>query len=459
MELFELSATALRRLIRNKEASAAEVLQSHLDRIDAVNGRVNAIVTQAPEVATELAARVDQKIAAGDDPGLLGGLPVAHKDLVLTKGIRTTFGSRLFADFVPDQNALVVDRLQAAGAVTLGKTNTPEWGAGSQTFNDVFGPTRNPYDPSKTCGGSSGGAAVALAEKMVPIADGSDMGGSLRNPASFCNVVGFRVSPGRVPVLPVENGWATLPVTGPMARSVEDCALLLDAMAGPHPGCPISLPQASEPFRHQLDVDLKGTRIALAPDLAGQLPIAPEVRDMTASSASVFEAIGCEVEDACPDFANADFVFKTLRAASFSDRLLKRIRKQPDMFKETVIWNAEEGAKLTAFDIAKAERVRTELFVQVSQFMQQYDFLVLPVSQVLPFDVDTEYVTRIEGVEMETYIDWMKSCYYISNLGLPAISIPFGFADGLPVGIQIVGPHLADKAVLQIAKAFEAACG
>ena len=460
MELFELTATELVRLVRSREVSAAEVLQSHLDRIDAVNGRVNAIVTHAPELAADLAAAVDRKIAAGEEPGLLAGLPIAHKDLVQTQGIRTTFGSRLFADFVPNDNALLVDRLQAAGALTLGKTNVPEWGAGSQTFNEVFGPTRNPYHTTKTCGGSSGGAAVALAEQMVPIADGSDMGGSLRNPASFCHVVGFRVSPGRVPSLPAENGWSTLPVLGPMARTVEDCALLLDAMAGPDPACPISLPLPAEPFHQGLDMDMKGTRIALAPDFGGQLPVAQEVQDMTAASAAVFEAMGCQVDAACPDFAGSDEVFKTLRAASFSDRLLQQICKQPDMFKQTVIWNAEEGAKLTAKDIARAEQERTRLFVQVSQFMQEYDFLVLPVSQVLPFDVATEYPTAIEGVAMATYIDWMKSCYYISNLGLPAISVPFGFTDaGLPVGIQIVGRHLADKAVLQIAFSFEQALG
>ncbi len=453
-----MTATALRDKIRRKEVSASEVLQSHLEHIDAANPRVNAIVTLVPDMAVEFAARVDQKIAAGDDPGLLGGLPVAHKDLVPTKGIRTTMGSRLFADNIPETNAVIVDRLQASGAVTVGKTNTPEFGAGSQTFNEVFGATRNPYDLSKTCGGSSGGAAVALASRLLPIADGSDMGGSLRNPANFCNVVGFRVSPGRVPAVPTENGWSTLPVLGPMARTVEDCALLLDAIAGPDANCPISLPAPEENFRDNLDIDVKGMRIAIAPDFGGQLPVEKAVRDVISASAQVFTDMGCEVNDACPDFSGADFVFKTLRAWSFSERLLQQIHKQPNMFKETIIWNAEEGGKLSGADVARAEQMRTTQFMTFSNFMKDYDYLVLPVSQVAPFSVEQEYPINVDGTEMETYIDWMKSCYFISNLGVPAISVPFGFTpEGLPVGIQIVGRHLQDKAVLQIAKAFESA--
>jgi amidase len=416
-------------------------------------------VTLLPERALAAADRADQAVARGESLGPLHGLPVAHKDLVLTKGIRTTFGSPIFSDFVPEQDALIVERMRSAGALTIGKTNTPEFGAGSQTYNEVFGVTRNPYDLSKTCGGSSGGAAVGLACGLMPIADGSDTGGSLRNPANYCNVVGFRPSPGRVPSWPSLAGWATLSVEGPMGRTVGDTALLLSAMAGPDPRSPISLPEPGAGFRRPLDRDFHGVRVAWSPDF-GELPVDPRVTAVLESQCSVFQALGCQVDRAQPDFSGADEAFKVLRAWQFELAYGELLESHPGQIKDTVVWNTEEGRKITGPQLGRAERKRTELYQHVRTFMEEHEFMLFPVSQVPPFDITQLYVTSVNGVEMETYIDWMKSCYYISVLGLPAISVPCGFTEeGLPVGLQIVGRHHDDWGVLQLAHAFEQATG
>ena len=457
-ELVQKTAVELRGLVDRREISAVELLNAHLDHIESVNPKVNAIVTLCSDLALRLAESIDSKIARGEDPGLLAGLPIAHKDLLQTKDIRTTFGSRLYADYKPKFNALLVDRLQNAGAITIGKTNTPEWGAGSQTFNDVFGATRNPYDLSRTCGGSSGGAAVSLATRMLPIADGSDMGGSLRNPANFCNVVGLRVSAGRVPAHPVISAWSNLSVLGPMARTVSDTALLLAAMAGPDDRSPISIPESGDRFLADLQSDCNGIRVAVSADFGGQLPVEPAVREVISDSRSLFTDLGCTVTDTCPDFNGADQAFKTLRAWSFAAGHGENVRKYPDKFKETIIWNVEAGLKLTGDEVSTAEQMRTEVMHRVIEFFADVDFLVLPVSQVAPFPITDEYVKNIDGVEMDTYIDWMKSCYYISLVGLPAISLPCGFtAEGLPVGIQIVGRPHQEFEILKLAYAFEQA--
>ncbi|MEX0942680.1 MAG: amidase [Pseudomonadales bacterium] len=452
------SATEQLRLIATRQISCNELLEAHLRHIEAINPLVNAIVTLVPERALKVASDLDQRLGRGEAVGPLAGLPVAHKDLFPTKGIRTTHGSRRYAQHVPDENALVVERLQQAGAVTIGKTNTPEWGAGSQTFNDVFGATLNPWDTSKTCGGSSGGAATALAARMLPIADGSDMGGSLRNPASFCNVVGFRTSPGRVPAYPAAMGWFPLGVTGPMARNVSDCALLLSAMAGPDSRSPIAIDTAGSLFREPLQRDFNNVRIAFSPDFDGQIPVATSVGTVIETASIVFDDLGLIVERGCPDFDGADQAFKTLRAWSFAATHGDNVKAHPDLYKDTIIWNVEQGLKLTGADISAAEEIRTALYHRVRKYMQTCEFLVLPVVQVPPFDIDIEWIREIEGTQMETYIDWMKSCYFISTLGLPAISVPCGFTDdGLPVGLQIVGRHHADFSVLQLAHAFEQA--
>ena len=453
-DICELTAVEMARLIRAKELSARETVAAHLERIDQVNPDVNAIVTRVVEAALERARVADDALARGEAIGPLHGLPVAHKDLQLTKGLRTTYGSPIFKDFVPEEDALVVERMRAAGAIALGKTNTPEFGAGSQTFNPVFGATLNPFDRAKTCGGSSGGAAVALACGMVALADGTDMGGSLRNPASFCGVVGLRPSPGRVPTWPSRLGWSTLSVDGPMARTVADVALLLSAIAGPDRRSPIAQQEAGERFALPLDRGFDGVRVAWWTDLG--LPIDPRVRSVVDAQRPVFEAIGCRVDEAEPDFSDADEIFKTLRAFAFATGLGPMLSAHRDRVKDTILWEIDRGERLAASAIGRAELKRTELFHRMRTFMDRYEFFVLPTVQVPPFDVNQPYVTEIDGTPMETYIDWMKSCYYVSVTGHPAISVPAGFTDaGLPVGIQIVGRHQDDWGVLQFGHAFE----
>jgi amidase len=454
-----LPATELARRIRARELSAVEVMQAHLAQIDRVNPQVNAIVTLLPERALEGARAADAALARGDAIGPLHGLPIAHKDLMLTKGIRTTSGSPIYKDFVPDEDALIVERLRDAGAIAIGKTNVPEFGAGSQTFNPVFGATPNPYDLTKTCGGSSGGAAVALACGMLPIADGGDTGGSLRNPAGYCNVVGFRTSPGRVPIWPSQTAWSPLNIWGPMARTVADAALMLSAIAGPDPRAPLSIPEPGRRFAQPLDRDLRGVRIAWGRDLGG-LPVDPRVTAALDAQRHVFAALGCVVEEAEPDWSGADEAFKTWRAWHFELGMSELLDAHRDQLKDTVIWNIEAGRQLTGPQVGAAEKTRAALYQRLHQFMQRYEFLALPVSQVPPFDVDQPYVTEIAGVPQETYIDWMRSCYYVSVVGLPAISVPCGFTpEGLPVGIQLVGRHQDDWGVLQLAHAFEQATG
>ncbi len=457
-ELCFLPATELARRMRTRELSAREVLAAHLDRIEAANPAVNAIVTLAAERAVDAASRADEALAGGAEPGPLHGLPIEHMALVATAGVRTTGGSPIFADVVPDADDLLVVRARDAGAVLLGKTNTPEFGAGSHTFNPVFGATRNPYDLQKTCGGSSGGAAVALACGMVPIADGSDLGGSLRNPASFCNVVGLRPSPGRVPSWPTTNAWQDLSVEGPMGRTVEDAALLLSALAGPDARVPISSAEPGSLFAPPLAADLGAPVVAWAPDAGGTMPIDPRIVQMVDDTRSVFESLGCRTEDAFPDLAGAREVFLTLRAHSYAADLGDLLEAHRHEMKETIVWNIEQGLALSSADIARAERLRTGLVERVAAFFGRVDFLVMPVTQVVPFDLEVEYPTEVEGVAMATYLDWMQSCWCITVTGSPAISVPCGFTEqGLPIGVQIVGRRGDDLGVLRLAHAFEGA--
>ncbi|HUA21502.1 MAG TPA: amidase [Bryobacteraceae bacterium] len=459
-EICGLSAVEMARRVRARELSARETLAAHLRQIERVNPRVNAIVTLVAERAMEQAREADEALARGNAAGPLHGLPIAHKDLQPTAGIRTTFGSRIYKDFIPTVDSLLVERIRGAGAILVGKTNTPEFGAGSQTFNEVFGATRNPYDLTKTCGGSSGGAAVALACHMLPLADGSDLASSVRNPASFCNVVGFRPSLGRLPAQPAA-GWSSLSVDGPMARSVGDVAFFFAAMAGPDPRSTVSIDEPAGRFAAPYGRDFKGVRIAWWKDLGG-LPVDPRVREITNAQRRVFESLGCIVEEAEPDFTGADEIFKVLRSWQVYQSLTALPqgdpRKQRELVKETVLWELDRGEKRTADEIARAESQRAELRRRISQFLERYEFFVLPVNQVLPFDVTQPYPTEIDGVPLTTYIDWMKSCFYISLVGHPAMSVPAGFtAEGLPVGIQIVGRWRDDWGVLQMGYAFEQA--
>jgi len=457
-EICYLSATELMRRIRSKKLSCVEVMQAFLEQIKQTNPTVNAIVTQIPdEHALGLARTADEELARGEKTGLLHGLPIAHKDLVPTRGLRTTFGSPIFQNHVPDEDGLIVTRLKQAGAITIGKTNTPEFGAGGQTYNAVFGETLNPYDLSKTCGGSSGGAATALACGMLPLADGSDTGGSLRIPANFCNVVGLRTAPGRVPFWPNPAAWYPITVQGPMARTVEDTALFLAAVAGPDPRSPISISEGGESFLRPLARDFRGVTIAWSQNL-GDLPVDPQVTAVLESQRHVFEDLGCRVLPAEPDFREADEIFTVWRAWRFALGYGELLKTHGQLIKETVVWNIEQGQRLTGPQIGSAEVKRTELYHRIRQFMESHEFLICPVNQVPPFDVKDPWVKEINGVEMETYFSWMKSCYYISVVGLPAISVPCGFtADGLPVGIQIVGRHQDESGVLQLAHAFEQA--
>jgi amidase len=457
-ELCFATARELVERVRRREISVREVVQAHLDRIERVDPQVNAVVTVTPDRALDEAAAADELLAAGHEPGPLFGLPIAHKDTHLTAGIRTTFGSQSMRDFVPDNDELIVERIRAAGAITIGKTNVPEFGAGSHTFNTIFGATRNPYDVARSAGGSSGGAAAALASGMHAIADGSDMGGSLRNPAAFCNVVGLRPSPGRVPSYPSNAAWATMAVQGPMARTVSDTALLLSVIGGPDPRCPISLPEPGDVFARPLERDLSGLRVAWSPDLGGSVPVDSAVTATLLPQVAMFESLGCVVEEACPDFTGADEVFRTLRAWQFELMLGTLANTDGASLKPSLMWNIEQGRRLTGRDIAAAEVARTALYHRFREFFERYDILLLPVSQVPPFDADLEYPREIAGIRQDTYLDWMRSAYYVSATGHPALSVPGGFTvDGLPVGLQIVGPHHGDLDVLQVGYAFEQA--
>jgi amidase len=454
-DLCFLGACEQEQLIRSKKISVTQLITAHLDQVERFNPKLNAIVTLTAESALQAAKEADAQLARQDAIGALHGLPVAHKDLFLTKGVKTTFGSPIYKDNIPQVDSLPVERQKNAGAISLGKTNTPEFGAGSQTFNSVFGTTLNPYDLTKTCGGSSGGGAVALATGMVALADGTDLGGSLRNPANFCNLVGFRPSVGRVPTWPEQLGWYTMSVAGPMARSVEDLALMMSVLSGPDDRSPIALDTPGTIFTSPLQRNFKGCRVAYSEDLGG-LPLEPEVRTVMRAAREVFERLGCEVVDAEIDLSEAGEIFMLWRAWRTELRIAPLLASHKDQLKDTVIWNAEQGLDLTGPQLARAEAKRTEIYHRMREFMNTYEYFVLPVNQVVPFSVDLDYPREINGVKMETYIDWQKTAYFISAMGNPAISVPAGFTDsGLPVGVQIVGGHRQDLAVLQMAYAFE----
>ena len=455
-ELCEMTAVELAARLARKQVSAREVMTAHLAQIERVNPRLNAIVTLVAEQALAGAAKADEAIVRGGSSlGPLHGLPVAHKDLVDTAGIRTTFGSPFYRDNVPKRDALIVTRMRAAGAITVGKTNTPEFGAGSQTFNTVFGATCNPYDVTKTCGGSSGGAATAVAARMLPLADGSDTGGSLRNPPAFCNVVGLRPSPGRV--TSESTSWSPLSVPGPIARTVADVALFLSAIAGPDPRSPLTLQEDPARFRQPLARDFKGVRVAWWQGLGG-IPFESEIRRVIDGNRKVFADLGCTVEDAEPDFSGVDEAFPVLRYVANHPRYAPLVRQRADWVKDTIKFEVAEAERVTGDAIGRALARQARMYDQSRQFFERYEYFILPVTQVEPFDVKTPYPTTIAGTAMPTYIDWMRSCWYITMMSNPAISVPGGFsAAGLPVGLQIVGRHRDDWSVLQLAHAFEQA--
>ena len=454
-ELCELTAVELVSRLARKQVSAREVMSAHLAQIERINPKLNAIVTLVAEQAMANAAKADEAIMRRDKIAVLHGLPIAHKDLVDTAGIRTTHGSPFYRDNVPTRDALIVTRIRTAGAINVGKTNTPEFGAGSQTFNTVFGVTRNPYDLTRTCGGSSGGAAVAVAARMLPIADGSDTGGSLRNPPAFCNVVGLRPSPGRV--VSDSSSWSPLSVNGPIARTVADVALFLSAIAGPDPRSPLSIRDDPAQFRAPLAKDFKGVRVAWWRDLGG-IPFEPEIRRVVNATRKVFEDLGCIVEEAEPDFTGVDEAFPLLRYVANHSRYAALVRKNPEWVKDTIKFEVEQAERAAGPDISRALARQARMFDQSREFFERNAYFILPVTQVEPFDVNTPYPTHIAGTAMTSYIDWMRSCWYVTMMSNPAISVPAGFsATGLPVGLQIVGRHRDEWSILQLAHAFEQA--
>lgn len=454
-DLCFMPATELVARMRRGQVSAREVMKAHLAQIERINPRVNSVVTLVADAAMAAAAKADEDVARKRPLGPLHGLPIAHKDLVATAGIRTTMGSPFFKDNVPTKDAEIVTRIKRAGALTLGKTNTPEFGAGSHTFNTVFGATKNPYDLTKTCGGSSGGAAVSLACGMMPIADGSDTGGSLRNPAAWNNVVGFRPSPGRVAT--DSTSWSPLSVSGPMARNVADVALFLSAIAGPTARNPLAITEDPSRFAAKLGRDFKGVRVAWYKGLGG-IPFEPELKRVIDANRSAFESLGCVVEEAEPDFAGVDEAFPTLRHLSYHTSYAAMARERPDWIKETIKWEIAEAERQTSADVARAFVRQSRMYAQSAEFFERYEYFVLPVTQLAPFDVTIAYPTQVAGEQMRTYIDWMRSCWYITFMANPAISVPGGFTtSGLPVGLQIVGRHRNDWSVLQMAYAIEQA--
>jgi amidase len=443
------------------EISARELLELHLARIDDVNPRVNALVSVDPARARRAAAAADERHASGAALGALHGLPFAVKDTHHLAGWRTTFGSSTMADHVSAYDELHVGRIIAAGAVPVAKSNVPEFAAGSHTFNEVFGTTLNPYDPTRSAGGSSGGAAAALATGMVALADGSDMGGSLRNPASFNNVVGLRPGFGRVPIWPTWNAFETVNVYGPLARTVDDVALLLSVMAGPHVQAPTASQVPGSSFAPPLSpAPLKGLRVALSVDLGGAFEVDAAVASVVRAQGDALSDAGAVVELAHPDLAEAEDTFRTLRAWSFHHTLGGLDRDHPGVMKASLVANIAAGAPLTGADIARGYAQRTQLAERTRVFFESHDVLAMPVSQVPPFPADQEYPADINGRAQATYLDWMRSAFLITATGCPAVSVPAGFTDdGLPVGLQLVGPTGSERRLLEIACSVESLTG
>jgi amidase len=459
-DLCFVPATTLQRLYRSRKVSPLEVMQAVLARIDAVNPRVNAYVTVARDQALAAAKRATGALGRrGASLGPLHGVPVSIKDLTPTKGIRTTWGSKIFEHHVPDEDALYVTRLKEAGAIVVGKTNTPEFGAGGNTFNAVFGATRNPWNTALTCGGSSGGAAVALATGMGPLAQGSDLGGSLRTPAAFCGVVGFRTSPGLIPVYPADLGWDSLSVTGPMARTVGDVALMLSVMAGPDDRAPLSYDVDTRRFPAAVRrPSVKGWRAAWTPDLNGLIPVDEEVAAVAERATDVFRSLGVRVERACPDFGEVNEIVLATRGLGMVARHAEKLAQWEPVMQRGLVWNIKQGLSLTPEQIGRGETLRTRLWQRVRVFMETRDLLILPTVAVPPFPVEQPYPTDINGKALDNYTQWFFLTYGITVTGLPVISVPCGFTrSGLPVGLQIVGRRRQEAAVLRAAAAFEVA--
>ena len=459
-ELCFMSARELAQLIRIRRTSAREVMGAFLRQINRLNPKINAIVAKLDDVkCLALADDADRRIARGEEIGALHGLPFAFKDLDPAVGFPMTRGSKIFKDFVPVEDSVLVERLKRAGVIAIGKTNVSEFGMGSHTYNDVYGTTLNPYDLTKSAGGSSGGAGAALAAGLLPIASGSDLGGSLRNPANFNNIVALRPSVGLVPSAPTALPFFGFSVKGPMARSVADVAFLLSVMAGADPRDPVTYPSEPSIFSKPLDREFKNVRVAWCPDLGG-LPLDRRVRSVLETQQKTFIDLGCTVENACPDLSSAEEVFLTLRAWNYWHTLGPLLGHHRHEMKPEAVWQIELGKSLSGADVANAMVRHGELMQRMHVFQEKYEFLLCAVNQVPPFDATITWPREIDGVKMENYLSWMKSAYWISATFCPAISVPAGFtSDDLPVGMQIVGRYRDDVGVLQLAHAFEQATG
>ncbi|WP_028659316.1 amidase [Nocardioides insulae] len=462
-DILALSARELVGALRRREVSAREALDAHLERIAEVNPTINAVVTLAAEQAVAAASAADELAASGADLPALHGLPMTHKDTHLVAGIRSTNGSPIFAEHVPDTDDLVIDRLRRAGVIATGKNNVPEFGAGSHTFNEVFGTTTNPYAPDLSAGGSSGGLAAAIAAGIQPLGEGSDMGGSLRIPASFCNVVGMRPSYGVLPMPTAANNRSWLGRTGPMARDVDDIAFFLAAVAGPDPRVVPSAPVTGADFAGFADEpvgDLRGVRIGWSPDFGIGVPVEPEVLETLTGLLGVLEEAGAVVDEAAPDLSEADRVFQATRATDFATLLGGFVRDHRELVKPEVIWNVELGWSYSAEDLIEVTAARTRLDAAVADFYGRYDLFLSPTAQVLPFEASQRYPQEVAGVPSETYLDWMRSACVLSAAGVPALSLPAGFTPaGLPVGVQVAADHYRDVDLLRWSRVIEQRTG
>ncbi len=455
-DIARLSASELRRRIGRRDVSPVEVVEASLEQIARYNEGINAVVT-LNEQALDEARRLEQQAARGEAMGPLYGLPVGVKDVTPVAGLRTTYGSPLYARHVPDEDALVVRRLRAAGAVILGKTNTPEFAAGGNTFNAVFGRTRNPWNPARTAGGSTGGGAAALAAGMIALAEGTDLGGSLRMPASFCGVVGLRPSPGLVPTYPSDHLWDRLSVTGGLGRTAEDVALFLQAVAGPSPDSPVYQPFEGRDFVGAVQAGLRrGLRLAYCPDVAG-IGIDPGLEQVCRKAAFEMTQAGAEVEETVMDLSAGRDAFLALRGYEMVATHYARL-DQLDRLGDNLAGNLCAGLAVTTRALAAAEHARSRLWLHFRDFFRRYDFLLTPCMAVRPFPAEQNYPETVAGKQMETYVDWFAPTFVLSLTGLPVGCVPCGLDDEeLPVGLQIVGPPLGEEAVLALAAQVQAA--
>lgn len=455
-ELTRLSAREVAAMLARREITPLDLIDASETRIGETDTSLNALPTLCFERARDHARTLMKNTTDKRPAGWLGGIPIAVKDLNDVAGVRTTYGSPLFANNVPDGSDVMVETLEANGGIVVAKANAPEFGHGANTFNEVFGKTVNPWNTAMTCGGSSGGSAVAVASGQTWLATGSDLGCSLRTPAAFCSIVGLRPSPGRVARsrtrLPYDNLW----VQGPMARNVGDVAFMLDAMCGEHPDDPISMPRPQLSFVEAVDNPVLPMRVAWSRDLGGITPVAREVGDLCEAAAKRFAELGATVEEACPDLSDVREIFQVLRANQFVGDLGEILNSNRENVRDEVIWNLEKGEALTARDLAQAERARGRLYARAAAFFDTYDLLITPATIVAPFDVNIKAINEVEGHKFENYYDWYTIAYAITATSLPALSLPCGFTqDGLPVGLQVVGPPRGEARLLGAAALME----